>query len=216
VYRPKAFDVTDLGELHRLIEGSGPAHLVSMTPTGLTASVVPLLLERGSGEHGTLVGHLARVNRHWRDVRPGIESMAIFAGPDAYISPNWYATKGETGRVVPTWNYEVIHAHGELVVHDDPVWLDALVRRLTDRHEAGLPKPWSVDDAPADYAAAQLRAIVGIELRITRLEGKRKLSQNRSRPDVEGAIAGLSNGTPSEQQIADRMSQALRRSEAAG
>ena len=137
MYRPPAFDVTDLGTLHDAIEASGPAHLVSLTASGLTASVVPLLLDRDAGELGTLVGHLARANRHWRDARGDVDSLAIFAGPDSYISPSWYATKQETGKVVPTWNYEVLHASGPLVIHDDPVWVEGLVRRLTTVHESG-------------------------------------------------------------------------------
>jgi transcriptional regulator len=137
-----------------------------------------------------LLGHLARNNDQWR--RPVLgEALAILRGPDAYVSPSWYATKTEHGRVVPTWNYIVVHAYGELVVHDDPAWVEALVRRLTGQHEAGRPHPWSVDDAPGGYLHGQLRAIVGIELRITRLEAKWKLSQNRSAADVDGVITGL-------------------------
>jgi transcriptional regulator len=207
MYRPTAFDVVDISTLHDAIDVGGPAHLVSLTAEGLTGSVVPLLIDRDRGPNGTLVGHLARANRHWRDAVANTESMAIFAGPDAYISPSWYATKRETGKVVPTWNYEVIHAYGTLVVHDDPVWLEQLVRRLTEHHEAGRPGPWSVDDAPADFIGAQLRAIVGIELPITRLEGKRKLSQNRSAADIAGVINGLSKGTATQQAIGSRMSQ---------
>ena len=147
MYRPTAFDVADLPELHDLVTSSGAAHLVSLTPDGLVGSVVPLLLDRERGPFGTLVGHLARANHHWRDVSPGVESMAIFAGPDAYISPSWYATKRETAKVVPTWNYVAVHAYGELVVHDDPVWLEDLVRRLTDHHEASRDEPWSAPTA---------------------------------------------------------------------
>ena len=121
MYRPKAFDVTHVGELHDAIDASGAAHLISLTSSGLTGSVLPMLLDRETGEHGSLVGHLARANHHWRDARLDVESLAIFAGPDAYISPSWYASKREGGgKVVPTWNYEVVHVHGELVVHDDP------------------------------------------------------------------------------------------------
>jgi len=210
VYRPTAFDVTDVTELHDAIAASGPAHLISMTDCGLTASVVPLLLDRDRGPHGSLVGHLARANRHWRNATAGVESLAIFAGPDAYISPSWYATKKETGKVVPTWNYEVIHVYGELVVHDDPVWVEALVRRLTDHHEVDRDERWSVDDAPTEYVRAQLRAIVGIELPIIRIEGKHKLSQNRPTADITGAINGLSAGTPTERAVAERMTRAGR------
>ena len=137
MYRPKAFDVSDLAELHDLMTSIRLAHLVSSTSGGLVGSIVPLLVDRDRGPHGTLVGHLARANHHWRDLTPGVDSMAIFAGPDAYVSPSWYATKQETGKVVPTWNYVAVHAHGELVVHDDPAWLETLVRRLTDVQEAG-------------------------------------------------------------------------------
>jgi transcriptional regulator len=205
MYRPPAFDVADPSELHDLVEASGAAHLVSLTSDGLVGTVVPLLLERQRGPFGTLVGHLARANHHWRDATPGVPSMAIFAGPDAYISPSWYATKRQTGKVVPTWNYVAVHAHGELVVHDDPVWLEDLVRRLTDHHEAARDEPWSVDDAPADFIRSQLRAIVGIELPITRLEGKAKLSQNRPAADVAGTIAGLSTGSPTDRAVAALM-----------
>ena len=206
MYRPAAFDIADLPELHDLVASSGAAHLVSLTRHGLVGSVVPLLLDPDRGPFGTLVGHLARANDHWRDATPGVESMAIFAGPDAYISPSWYATKRETAKVVPTWNYVAVHAYGELVVHDDPVWLEDLVRRLTDRHEASRDEPWSVDDAPADFVRRQLRAIVGIELPITRLEGKAKLSQNRPAADVAGAVAGLAAGSADEQAVAALMS----------
>ena len=205
MYRPPAFDVPELPELHDLIRTSGAAHLVSLTANGLVGSVLPLLLDQDRGPYGTLVGHLARGNHHWRDVTPGVESLAIFAGPDAYISPSWYATKQETGKVVPTWNYVTVHAYGELVVHDDPVWLDGLVRRLTDHHEGRRDEPWSVDDAPPGFVRAQLRAIVGIELPITRIEGKRKLSQNRPAADVAGVIAGLASGGPTERAVADLM-----------
>ena len=205
MYRPHGVRRRRAHRAPRLIRTSGAAHLVSLTADGLVGSVLPLLLDQDRGPFGTLVGHLARGNHHWRDVTPGVESLAIFAGPDAYISPSWYATKRETGKVVPTWNYVAVHAYGELVVHDDPVWLDGLVRRLTDHHEGRRDEPWSVDDAPADFVRAQLRAIVGIELPITRLEGKRKLSQNRPAADVAGAVAGLAAGGPTERAVADLM-----------
>ena len=120
--------------------------------------------------------------------------MVIVRGPDAYISPSWYAAKAEHGRVVPTWNYVTAHVHGELVIHDDVEWLESLVRRLTDRHESGRHEPWSVDDAPPRFIAGQLRAIVGVELVISRIEAKLKLSQNRPPADVDGVVAGLEHG----------------------
>ena len=165
-------------------------------PEGLFATFLPLIHDASSagdltaGEFGSLLGHVARKNDHWR-LEPSGESLVIVHGPDGYISPGWYASKREHGRVVPTWNYLTAHIHGELLIHDDPVWLEALVRRLTTRHEASRAAPWSVDDAPRDYIAGQLRAIVGVELRITRVEAKAKLGQNRSTADIDGVIDGL-------------------------
>ena len=145
-----------------------------------------------AGEHGALLGHLARNNDQW--ARPPLgEALVIVRGPDAYISPSWYAAKAEHGRVVPTWNYVTAHVYGELVAHDDPAWVEALVRQLTDHHEASSAHPWSVDDAPDDFVTGQLRAIVGVELRITRVEAKFKLSQNRPEADVTGVVNGLTD-----------------------
>lgn len=205
MYRPAAFDVPDLGELHDLVDASGPADLVSLTPDGLTATVLPMLLDRTAGPFGTLNGHLARANEHWRAVSPGVESLAILGGPDAYVSPSLYAAKARTAKVVPTWNYITVHARGELVIHDDAAWVRDLVGRLTERHESGRAEPWAVEDAPEDFVAAQLRGIVGVELRIARLEGVRKLSQNRAADDVAGVITGLRDGTPAEQTVAGAM-----------
>lgn len=141
-------------------------------------------------ERGTLSGHFARNNEHWKRA-DGQKCRVILRGPDAYVSPGWYPSKAEHGRVVPTWNYLTVHVHGTATVHDDVVWLEDLVRRLTDLHEAGRPEPWSVDDAPEKFFAGQLRAIVGVEIRIDRVEAKFKLSQNRPASDVDGVIAGL-------------------------
>ena len=148
------------------------------------------LAATSAGQHGALHGHLARNNAQWKRESLG-EALVIVRGPDAYISPGWYASKAEHGRVVPTWNYVTAHVYGRLVVHDDPVWTENLVRRLTAKHEARRDHPWSVDDAPRHFIEGQLRAIVGIELEITRIEAKAKLSQNRPDADVEGVIAGL-------------------------
>jgi transcriptional regulator len=136
------------------------------------------------------MGHVARNNRQWK-VPPIADALVIVRGPEAYISPAWYATKREHGRVVPTWNYVTAHLHGRLVVHDDRDWVERNVRDLVARHEGRRPDPWSVDDAPREYVEGQLRAIVGLEIRITRIEAKLKLSQNRSAADVDGAIEGL-------------------------
>ena len=164
-----------------------------------------MLFDRDEGQQGTLRGHLARPNPQWRDFDPGVEGLAIFDGPDAYITPNWYEEKRLTGKVVPTWNYVTVQARGPLVVRREPEWLVAHVRRLVERHEASRSVPWSIDDAPEGYVETQARAIVGLELRISRLEAKRKLSQNRSAADFEGVIEGLSDGSPLERAVAEEM-----------
>ena len=196
-----------LGELAAAV----PATLVTLSGGRLTATILPLLFDAADGPLGTLRGHLARANLQWRDASSGVEALAIFDGPDAYISPRLYAATRRSGRHVPTWNYTTVQASGALVVRDDPAWLKEIVRRLTDRHEARWPDGWSVDDAPPDYLESELRAIVGIELRISRLEGKRKLSQNRAPADVDGVIGGLAAGAPREQAVAGEMRRAPRR-----
>lgn len=173
-----------------LLENLGAADLITVTDQGMLATFLPLLYDDSVGEQGALLGHVARNNEQWR--RPAIgEALAIVHGVDGYVTPSYYASKFEHGRVVPTWNYITAHVYGELIVHDDVEWLDALVRRLTDRHEAGREHPWSVDDAPAAYIEGQLRAIVGVELRISRIEAKAKLSQNRAAGDIDSLVAGL-------------------------
>jgi transcriptional regulator len=182
-----ALDEAQVGELLR---DHGAADLVTLTAEGLVATMLPFIYVPGAGEHGALHGHVARNNPQWRLPAQG-ESLVIVHGPDAYISPSWYASKAEHGRVVPTWNYVTAHVYGRLAVHDDAAWTEDLVRRLTAKHEASSAHPWSVSDAPPEYIAGQLRAIVGIELLITRIEAKAKLSQNRPAADVEGVIEGL-------------------------
>ena len=200
MYIPAHFK-PDEGTVRELLDHQGAADLVTWTDDGLLATMLPFLYDPpgsrpGLGELGALVGHVARNNAQWRTPARG-PALAIVRGPDAYMSPAWYATKREHGRVVPTWNYITAHVYGELVIHDDVVWLEALVRRLTAHHEDGRPAPWSVDDAPTDYIAGQLRAIVGVEIRIARIEAKAKLSQNRSDADIAGSIAGLeASGKP--------------------
>jgi transcriptional regulator len=190
-----------------------PATLVTHGPDGFRASILPMLFDRDDGPHGMLRGHLARGNPQWREIEASIaaggdgagEAMAIFDGPDAYVSPAWYEEKRLTGKVVPTWNYVTVQAHGTISTTHDPDWLIPHVGRLVARHEAGRPDPWSLADAPEDYVRTQARAIVGLELRITRIEAKEKLTQNRSAPDIKGAIEGLSAGTPREQAVAEAM-----------
>jgi transcriptional regulator len=166
------------------------ADLVTVTEDGLVATFLPLLFDPSVGEHGALRGHVARKNDQWRR-RPIGEALVIAHGDDAYITPSWYPSKAEHGRVVPTWNYTTAHVFGRLVIHDDPAWVDANVRGLTERHEAARAASWSVDDAPPAFHAGQLRAIVGIELVISRVEAKFKMSQNRNDADVDGVVAGL-------------------------
>ncbi len=182
--------MADERERHELLNEIRVADLITPTSHGLFATFLPLIHDRARGSHGSLLGHVARKNEHWRLV-PSDASLVIAHGPGGYISPGWYAAKREHGRVVPTWNYLTAHIYGELVVHDDPVWLENIVRRLTDRHEAERSEPWAVEDAPRDYTEAQLKAIVGVELRITRVEAKAKLGQNRSSADIDGVIDGL-------------------------
>ncbi len=205
MYVPDHFRPSD-ADVAALLANLGAAELITATEDGLLATYLPLLYEPpgaatsgGADEAplGRLMGHVARNNRQWKTRAMG-EALVIARGPDAYISPSWYATKREHGRVVPTWNYVTAHLHGRLVIHDDRDWLERNVRALTSRHEAGREPEWSVDDAPADYVEGQLRAIVGVEIVISRIEAKLKLSQNRSKADVEGAIVGLeATGSPS-------------------
>jgi transcriptional regulator len=194
VYVPDHFQAPD-EDVRALLEHLDAADLITPSSDGLLATFLPLLYEppgasSDAGEHGRLMGHVARNNRHWTTPATG-EALVIVRGPEAYVSPAWYATKAVHGRVVPTWNYVTAHVHGELVVHDDRDWVERNVRALVLRHEGRRPAPWSVDDAPSAYVEGQLRAIVGVEVRITRIEAKLKLSQNRSKADVEGAIDGL-------------------------
>ncbi|WP_207484103.1 FMN-binding negative transcriptional regulator [Arenibaculum pallidiluteum] len=190
MYVPAAFRIEDLPELHAVIAQTGLATVVSGGAEGLVASHVPLLLDPAAGPLGTLYGHLARANPQARSIAAG-EALAIFGGPDGYVTPSWYATKWETGRVVPTWNYVAVHAYGPVQVFEEPERLRAVVEALTERHEAGREEPWRVSDAPEDFLRGQLKGIVGIAIPIVRIEGKRKLGQNRPRADREGVVAGL-------------------------
>ena len=189
MYIPAHFAADD-GLVSELLTRHGAADLVTSTAQGLLATLLPFVYDATAGEHGALLGHVARNNDQWR-VPPIGEALVIVRGADTYISPAWYQSTAEHGRVVPTWNYLTAHVYGRLIVHDDPVWVEALVRRLTAKHEDGSEHPWSVDDAPPAFIAGQLRAIVGLELAITRIEAKAKASQNRPQADIDGVITNL-------------------------
>jgi transcriptional regulator len=191
MYLPSHFREERGEVLQALMRRHPLAVLVTMGTDGLLANHIPLEWDPEPAPHGSLVGHVARGNPMWRDRRPEIEALAIFQGPQSYVSPSWYETKRETGKVVPTWNYAVAQARGPLVVHDDTKWVRALVGRLTDRHESGFPVPWKVTDAPEEFIDRQLKAIVGIEIPIRQIEGKWKMSQNRPEADRRGVIEGL-------------------------
>jgi transcriptional regulator len=194
MYNPPYNRVDDRDDVFDLIERARFGHVVSHDSTGFAATSVPLLLDRGTGEHGALRGHLALANDQWRHL-DGADVMVLFPLADGYVSPAWYPSKAEHGRVVPTWNYEVVHVHGTTLVHDDVDWVRGLVTDLTEHHESArtddLAPAWSVDDAPPDFVDRQLRAIVGVEIRISHIDAKRKLSQNRTAEDRQGVMAGL-------------------------
>ena len=210
MYLPAHFKEEDVATLHALIRAHPLATLVTLGADGLDANHIPMEIDPGPGPLGTLRGHVARANPVWRSHRGDVHALAIFAGPDTYISPSWYRAKEESGRVVPTWNYVVVHAHGPLVAIEDREWLRRFVTRLTDRHEGDRPDRWHVTDAPADYIDRQLQAIVGIEIPLARLEGKWKMSQNREAADRAGVVTGLrAAGDPTSRAVADHVEKTL-------
>jgi len=207
MYTPSYFKDEDIASLHRQMEGTRLATLVTFDENGLQASHVPLLLNPNEGPNGTLYGHLAKANPQWKTLGAS-EALVIFQGPDAYISPSFYAAKAEHGKVVPTWNYVAVHVYGRAQVFTDPQRLLRVVSDLTDKHEARRPAPWAVSDAPDDYIQKMLNGIVGFAIPIERLEGKRKLNQNRSAEDITGVSKGLAaSQDPTDQEIARLMSQ---------
>ncbi|MBS0644668.1 MAG: FMN-binding negative transcriptional regulator [Acetobacteraceae bacterium] len=191
MYIPAHFKEDRIDVLHEAIRAAGPATLVSMTPDGLFASHAPLLVDPAPAPYGTLIGHLAKANPHVRIADPAVETLVIFHGPNGYITPSYYAAKREHGKVVPTWNYSAIHAYGTLETFDEPARLLEIVTRLTNTFESPRAAPWAVSDAPEEFVQTMLRGFVGISLRITRLEGKVKMSQNRPATDIGGVVDGL-------------------------
>lgn len=202
MYRP-AGNAVDEDAGWQILAGSRAGHLVTAETGSLDATFLPFLVDVDGRR---VLAHFARANPQWR-AADGARGLLIATGPDAYISPRSYATKRETGKVVPTWNYTIVHAHGILRVHDDADWLRDLVSRLTDLHERSRENPWAMTDAPTEYIDRHLKAIVGVELLVDRLEAKRKLSQNRSTDDIAGVVSGLSHGTATERAVAGEMQQ---------
>jgi transcriptional regulator len=201
MYTPPIFRDDDLASMHAAMRAARLANLVTATADGLMSTPLPLILDESEGQ-GVLYGHLAKANPQWKGA-PTADAMAIFMGPDAYVTPSWYATKQETGKVVPTWNYVAVHAYGPIEFFDDAERLLEAVTRLTSLYEGSRDNPWSVSDAPEQFVAAQLRGIVGLRMPITRLEGKRKMSQNRTEADRKGVAAGLAESElPSDQAVA--------------
>jgi transcriptional regulator len=196
MYLPRHFTQTDLAEIAAFVDAAAAADLVTFDGTRPVATRLPVIWDRPDdwieqGAYGRLLGHIAIANDQWQTAQPGAHALAIVHGPQAYISPAWYESKARHGRVVPTWNYQIVHLTGTLTWHQDSEWLRGLVTRLTVLHESGRAHPWAVTDAPADYVNGQLRAIVGVELQITTIEAKQKLSQNRSAADQAGVVEGL-------------------------
>ena len=192
MYIPKANEEKRVSVMRELMVAHPLGTLVTLGASGLFASHIPMVLEDDGSQFGVLQGHIARANTQWRDIVPTVDALAIFAGHQHYISPNWYPGKKEHGKEVPTWNYAVVHAYGPLKVVEDERWLLTFLNKLTNIHEAGSPIPWKVSDAPEDFIKSLLNAIVGLELPIQRLEGKWKVSQNRTEEERKGVIEGLS------------------------
>lgn len=191
MYVPAAFEESRLEVLQGLIRQQPLATLVTWTAGGLAANHIPLYLRASGTGPGTLVGHVARANPLWREVDTGTAVLAIFQGPQAYVSPSWYPTKQEHGKVVPTWNYAVVHARGPLRVVDDAAWVRAQLLELTQQQEAGAAQPWAVDDAPREYTDGLLKALVGIEIAVQQLTGKWKVSQNQPAHNQAGVVRAL-------------------------
>jgi transcriptional regulator len=191
MYIPKSFEENRIQILHGFMRAHPFVSLITTGTSGLIASHVPMVLEAKESEMGTLKGHLSRANPQWREFSPEVQALVIFSGPDHYITPSWYEEKRTTGKVVPTWNYAVVHAYGFLKVIEDAQWLRAHLEELVPIHESAFPEPWKVSDAPEEYIVGQAKGIVGLELHIERLEGKWKLNQNRSESDRRGVVEGL-------------------------
>jgi transcriptional regulator len=202
MYTPSAFKDDERDSIRATIRDARLATLVTATSEGPVATPLPLFLDESEGAHGILYGHVAKANPQWQLPAIG-EALAIFMGPEAYVTPSWYATKQDTGKVVPTWNYVAVHAYGPAEFFQEAERLLDVVTRLTNKHEGVRDEPWAVSDAPSDFIAAQLRGIVGVRIPVSRFEGKRKMSQNRPEADRVGVAAGLSAGAdPRDRMVA--------------
>ena len=191
MYLPSHFEETRIDVMHELIQVQPLGLLITLSANGLQANPFPFLIDAGPTPLGTLRGHVARANPLWHEARADVDALVVFQGPQAYVSPSLYPSKAATGKVVPTWNYVTVQARGKLRAVDDPAWVRDIVERLTQTHEAPRVAPWAVSDAPADYVDTMLRAIVGIEIELSALQGKWKVSQNRSQADRQGVAHGL-------------------------
>ncbi|TCT07005.1 FMN-binding negative transcriptional regulator [Paralcaligenes ureilyticus] len=198
MYLPPVFREDQIGLLHDLIRTHPLATLVTAGPGGLMANLIPFLFYPDEGEHGTLRAHLSRGNPQWKELAQADECMVVFQGANGYITPSWYQTKKETGKVVPTWNFVTVHAWGTPCMQEDPAWLSSHLHDLTYSQEHARVPPWKIEDAPADFIATQMKAIIGLEIAVGRMEGKWKVSQNRPQVDRLGVVEGLrAQGEPS-------------------
>ena len=206
MYVPAHFAAGDLSQIAAFVEQAGAADLVTFDGSGLAASLLPVIWDRSGGEHGRLLCHLALANPQWSTAQPDVPALAIVHGPQAYVSPSWYLSTSEHGRTVPTWNYTSVHFTGPVTFQRDAGWLRDIVTRLTEKYEGHRDRRWRIEDAPAAYIEGQLRGIVGVEMLITRIEAKDKLSQNHSPADRAGVVAGLrGTASPGAGAIADLM-----------
>jgi transcriptional regulator len=209
MYQPAPHREERLEVQHALIRAHPLGTLITVGAGGLIANPVPFILNATASPMGLLQAHIARANPQWRDHDPSIAALVIFQGPQAYVTPSWYKTKEETGKVVPTWNYVTVHAYGHMTVNEDRAWLLSQITALTNAMEKSRARPWSVTDAPASFVEALLEQIVGIEIPITRIEGKWKLSQNRPQADYDGVVAGLSASAAAERSDHEAMAKLM-------
>jgi transcriptional regulator len=201
MYQPPHFREDDLATQHQLIRAHPLGLLITASAGGPVANPVPIHLDAGASEKGVLRLHLAKANGQWRDIQDGAPVLAVFQGANSYVTPSWYQTKQETGKVVPTWNYAIVQVRGPARVIDDADWLLAQINAITGQHEGGREKPWAVHDAPDDFIRMQLKGIIGVEIEIASIEGKWKVSQNRPVADREGVAAGLGDAAGQEEML---------------